>query len=136
MSPMALRLLVIAALLAAGWSAGQARTNPIQASQTEAAGQQPTPTSPPMTEMMNEHQQMMQGIEQMDGELKALLGKMNTAQGQAKVEAIAAVVTALAEQRMRMHTSMMDMHERMMQHMSSMPGMGMGRGMRGRAGAQ
>src|SRR5215813_3969783 len=70
------------------------------------ASQTTPPPQPQMSDMMQQHQQMMAELKASDQRLEELVRAMNTAKGDAKIEAMAQVITELVHQQQAMHGRM------------------------------
>jgi len=71
-----------------------------------AASQTTPPPQPRMSDMMQQHQQMMAELKASDQRLEEQVRVMNTATGDAKVAAMAQVITELVHQQEAMHEHM------------------------------
>jgi flagellar biosynthesis/type III secretory pathway chaperone len=71
-----------------------------------AASQTTPPPQPRMSDMMQQHQQMMAELKASDQRLEELVRAMNTAKGDAKIEAMAQAITELVHQQQALHERM------------------------------
>jgi len=77
------------------------------------ASQATSPAQPRMSDMMQQHQQMMAEMKASDQKLDELVRAMNAATGDAKVAAMAQVITELVHQQQVMHGRMGMMMDQM-----------------------